>query len=408
MRLHLVEDVVNQLRIRGIVLAVAASAAALSSPAAAQGTSARFYSVSPCRLIDTRNPAGAYGGPALAAGATRNFAAAGQCNLPPTASAASLNITVTGGTSAGYVSLYPQGAAFPGVSSINYAAGQTRANNAIVKLGGGAFTVLLGQASGVNHLIVDVNGYFDNPANNQPPAVSAGPPRSIALPSTASLVGTVTDDGKPGPGLTYQWSVVSGPGPVVFSSANAVSTTATFTVVGSYTIRLTASDSQLSGYGDTTVNVDVSTDVLRFLNQATFGPNDALINELSSKPIAQWIDEQIAMPSGGWPDMPLQPTTVPPTCTAACQRDNYSMYPLQTQFFKKALYSPDQLRQRMVWALHKILVISGRDITQPSWVTPYLQILDRNAFGSYRQILYDMTLNPAMGRYLDMVVSTKT
>jgi uncharacterized protein (DUF1800 family) len=45
---------------------------------------------------------------------------------------------------------------------------------------------------------------------------------------------------------------------------------------------------------------------------------------------------------------------------------------------------------------------------QPSWLVPYLQILDRNAFGNYRQLLYEITLNPAMGRYLDMFTSTRT
>jgi len=290
---------VKDLRIRGIVLAVAASAAALSSPASAQGPSARFYTVSPCRLIDTRNPAGSYGGPALTA-ARRELRGRGAVQRASDGLRGVAQHHRDGRTSSGYVSLYPQEPRSRRLLDQlrrRADAREQRHRQAWQR----AFTVLLGQASGVNHLIVDVNGYFDNPANNQPPAVSAGPPRSIALPLTASLVGTVTDDGKPGPALTYQWSVVSGPGPVVFSSPNAVSTTATFTVVGSYTVRLTASDSQLSGYGDTTVNVDVSTDVLRFLNQATFGPNDALINELGSKPIAQWINEQIAMPSGGWP-----------------------------------------------------------------------------------------------------------
>ncbi len=55
-----------------------------------------------------------------------------------------------------------------------------------------------------------------------------------------------------------------------------------------------------------------------------------------------------------------------------------------------------------------MIVISGNDLNQPSWMTPYLQILDRNAFGNFRQLLYEITLNPAMGRYLDMITSTKS
>ena len=83
------------------------------------------------------------------------------------------------------------------------------------------------------------------------------------------------------------------------------------------------------------------------------------------------------------------------------------MYPLQNRFFVNALYGEDQLRQRVAFALHQIIVVSGVDITQPSWMAPYLQMLDRNAFGNYRQLLYDITLNPAMGNYLDINGNTQ-
>ena len=84
------------------------------------------------------------------------------------------------------------------------------------------------------------------------------------------------------------------------------------------------------------------------------------------------------------------------------------MYPLQNRFFVNALYGADQLRQRVAFALHQIIVVSGVEITQPSWMAPYLQILDRNAFGNYRQLLYEITLNPAMGNYLDVNGNTRT
>ena len=123
---------------------------------------------------------------------------------------------------------------------------------------------------------------------------------------------------------------------------------------------------------------------------------------------AAWIAEQLAAPISGYPPMQLWPSTAPATCDSICVRDNYSMYPLQRRFFINALYGGDQLRQRVAFALHQMFVVSGRDITLPSWMAPYLQILDRNAFGNFRQLLYDITLNPAMGRYLDMVTSTRT
>jgi uncharacterized protein (DUF1800 family) len=82
------------------------------------------------------------------------------------------------------------------------------------------------------------------------------------------------------------------------------------------------------------------------------------------------------------------------------------MYLLQNKFFTNALYGEDQLRQRVAFALHQIIVVSGVEVTLPSYVAPYLQLLDRHAFGSYRDLLYDITLNPAMGNYLDVTGNT--
>ena len=93
-------------------------------------------------------------------------------------------------------------------------------------------------------------------AVNRAPVVEAGPNRSITLPATASLSGTVTDDGLPTPPtLTITWSKSSGPGTVTFSPANAAATTATFSTAGTYVVRLTASDGALSAYDETQVVV---------------------------------------------------------------------------------------------------------------------------------------------------------
>lgn len=149
----------------------------------------------------------------------------------------------------------------------------------------------------------------------------------------------------------------------------------------------------------------------RFLEQASFGPTPSEIARVQSIGIRAYLDEQFALPISGYPSMPLQPTTITPDCEnnipPNCVRDNYSHYLLQRRLFERAMYEPDQLRQRVAWALHKIIVVSGRDLMQPSWMVPYLQILDSNAFGNYRQLLYQITLNPAMGRYLDMMTSTR-
>ena len=116
-----------------------------------------FYTLTPCRLADTRTT----DPPALAAAADRVFTPAGRCGIPPTAQALSVNVTITQPDAAGHIRLYPAGTMRPLASTTNYSAGQTRAGNAIVKLGnGGAFTVFCGQGSGTAQFIVDVNGYF--------------------------------------------------------------------------------------------------------------------------------------------------------------------------------------------------------------------------------------------------------
>jgi hypothetical protein len=119
---------------------------------AAAGESA-FVGLSPCRLVDTRNGAGA-----LVAGAPRDFQLQGQCGIATTAVGVSLNVTATNTQGPGFLMLYPQGGAQPLVSTLNYLAGETVANAALVPLGPGGLTVVAG-VSGAD-LILDVNGYF--------------------------------------------------------------------------------------------------------------------------------------------------------------------------------------------------------------------------------------------------------
>jgi hypothetical protein len=120
-----------------------------------------FYTLTPCRAVDTRDPSGTFGGPALVAGVERSFALAGRCGIPATAKALSINVTVTGATAAGNLVAFPGGSSAPSTSTLNYGAGATRANNAIVGLGSSAaLAVRANQPSGSLHVIVDVNGYF--------------------------------------------------------------------------------------------------------------------------------------------------------------------------------------------------------------------------------------------------------
>ena len=121
----------------------------------------QFYTVTPCRVVDTRNPTGPYGAPALAANSDRTFTLGGQCGVPSTAKAVTLNVTVTQGSAAGQLRLYPGGTPLSIASAINYRAGQTRANNEASPLGSsGSLGVHCDQATGNVQVIIDVNGYF--------------------------------------------------------------------------------------------------------------------------------------------------------------------------------------------------------------------------------------------------------
>ena len=120
-----------------------------------------FYTLAPCRLVDTRNAAGPYGGPALAANGERVFTLVGQCGIPANVAALSVNVTATGATQQGWLLLYPAGETAPSASTVNYAAGRTRANNAFATLNGlGQLAVKCGQSAGTVHMVLDVNGYF--------------------------------------------------------------------------------------------------------------------------------------------------------------------------------------------------------------------------------------------------------
>jgi hypothetical protein len=118
-------------------------------------TPGSFFTVAPCRLVDTR----AANGPALVPGVERGFSTSGVCGIPGTATAVALNVTAIDAAAPGHVVVYS--GAFSNTSTINYSAGVNRANNAIVGLAAdGTFKVMAFQPTGTLQLTVDVSGYF--------------------------------------------------------------------------------------------------------------------------------------------------------------------------------------------------------------------------------------------------------
>jgi uncharacterized protein (DUF1800 family) len=146
----------------------------------------------------------------------------------------------------------------------------------------------------------------------------------------------------------------------------------------------------------------------RFLQQATWGPKDSEISGLLGVGHLSWLATQFSAAPSGYAAQPLVPDNEPEDCDVYCRRDNYTVHPLHTQFYRNALYQADQLRQRVFFALHKINVVSTNTITRPSQALPYIALLNQNTFGNYRDILEGITLNPAMGAYLNVATNTKT
>ena len=144
----------------------------------------------------------------------------------------------------------------------------------------------------------------------------------------------------------------------------------------------------------------------RFLTQATFGPSQADLASLQTQTYAQWIDAQQALP----------PTLHLPLMQQ--RRDEWIARgedgggwqgPRLEAWWQTAVDAPDQLRQRMAFALSEIFVISQNSALDIEYegTTKYYDILVSHAFGNYRDLLEDVTLSPMMGTYLSMIRNRK-
>jgi uncharacterized protein (DUF1800 family) len=133
-------------------------------------------------------------------------------------------------------------------------------------------------------------------------------------------------------------------------------------------------------------------DAVRFLEMATWGPSPQDVVELQTLGRDAWLAAQLAKPASKWPD--------PNTNTEGVSR-------LQTAFWNIALSGDDQLRQRAAFALAQIAVVSAARNTQFQQMVSYQRLMGDSCFGPYRDVLTALTLNAAMGDYLDMVNNDK-
>lgn len=131
---------------------------AAGEPPPSSGTD--LYTLAPCRLVDTRQPED---GPALVSSEIRQLVLTGRCGVPADARALVLNVTAIGPSAAGHLSFAPDGPPFL-ASTVNFKAGEIRANNAVLPLAADGSGRLSARAfvadGGAVHLVLDVTGYF--------------------------------------------------------------------------------------------------------------------------------------------------------------------------------------------------------------------------------------------------------
>jgi uncharacterized protein (DUF1800 family) len=159
-------------------------------------------------------------------------------------------------------------------------------------------------------------------------------------------------------------------------------------------------------------------DAARFLDQATFGVTASDVAHVQSIGFDAYINEQLAYPATQYTGYSYTPHTAPAGCvgdgsnppdaSALCARAQYSPFQVQRDFFTHALNNPDQLRQRVAFALSQIMVVSSVEIYEAYGLADFQNILLNDALGNYRTLLQDVTLSPTMGHYLDMANSDET
>jgi uncharacterized protein (DUF1800 family) len=152
-------------------------------------------------------------------------------------------------------------------------------------------------------------------------------------------------------------------------------------------------------------------DAARLADQATFGATPDVVNAIVAQGAQGWIASQIAMTPTGYPVLSVPPSSSAVGCPTGspsnCYRDNYTVFPVQRVFLSNAISAPDQLRQRVAFALSQIFVVSGLEVGPAYAMREYQQMLTLDAFGNFRNLLNDVTLSPVMGTYLNMANNNK-
>ena len=134
-----------------------------------------------------------------------------------------------------------------------------------------------------------------------------------------------------------------------------------------------------------------------FLEEAAYGPTQTDLAHVKSLGLRAWLNEQYSLPISDYSNLSVA--------------TNSDTFYARKRFFENAIYQPDQLRQRVTFALSQfdvVSIIAGFESTnrQPA-IASYMDVLNRNSFGNFRQLMYELSTNPSVGAFLNSVNNDK-
>lgn len=251
---------------------------------------------------------------------------------------------------------------------------------------------------------------------NPVPVLTTATPDDFAV-GSASVVLTGSDFIS-GAQLLVNGSAV----PTTFNSGTQLTATISPTQAGSLDLQVLNPNPGAATSADLIATVDGTVptppvslnDAARFLDQATFGATEQDIRHLSTIGYQAWLNEQFAMQQTDLePGVEQALILNNPACAGGDVKCNSALFLQNMQgqtyvengFWQQSLTAPDQLRQRVAYTLQEMLVISMASTgveSMPRGAAHYYDVLGADAFGNFRQLLEDVTLNPMMGQWLAM------
>ena len=183
---------------------------------------------------------------------------------------------------------------------------------------------------------------------------------------------------------------------------------ATFAVpTGTTTLAVTVSNPDPGAIVSSATNVAVTpasaatlAAAARLLDQSSFGPTATTINHVQQIGLGPYITEQFAQPTTTLAQIPVNPLP------ALCLTSNTAYPCAESEWWTAAITGPDQLRQRVAFALSEMFVVSTQSVPGQS-IPSFHNILANDAFGNFLTMMKDVSLSPAMGAYLNMLNSAK-